>query len=232
MNKKAIITGASSGIGYHISMKLCDMGYEVYGIGRDFSNASSVVSRENFHKIVCDITDINILHEVIMDIRKGVTLLINNAGAAYYGLHEELNYKDISTMVRTNLEAPMIITNLLLRELKQNKGSIINISSVTALMSSPHGCAYGACKAGISSFSRSLFDECRKYGVKVTAICPDMTSTNLYRNANFREDDDVMAHIEPAEIADTVEYILNMRQGLVMSEVVIKPQFHRIKKKD
>ena len=77
----------------------------------------------------------------------------------------------------------MIITNLLLRDLKKNKGTIINISSITAGKANPHGCAYGATKAGLTSFSHSLFEEARKYGVRVVNLEPDMTDTKLYRNA-------------------------------------------------
>lgn len=101
-----------------------------------------------------------------------VKVLVNNAGAAYYGLHEELNPKKIQEMVRVNLEAPLILTQQLLRTLKKNGGYIINISSVTAKQPSPHGCAYAATKAGLASFSSSLFVEARKYGVKVTGGLP------------------------------------------------------------
>lgn len=80
----------------------------------------------------------------------------------------------------------MIITNLLLRDLKKNKGTIINISSITAEKTNPHGCAYGATKAGLTSFSHSLFEEARKYGVRVVNLEPDMTDTNLYRNADLQ----------------------------------------------
>ena len=107
----------------------------------------------------------------------------------------------------------------------------LNISSVTALQPSPHGCAYGASKAGLTAFSRSLFDEARKYGVKVVSVHPDMTSTDLYRNADFKEDEDMAAHLEPQEVAQTVEYIINIRDGAVIQEITIKPQFHRIRRK-
>ena len=134
-------------------------------------------------------------------------------------------------MVRTNLEAPMILTCQLLRTLKKNRGYVINISSVTASGSNPHGCAYGATKAGLSSFSRSLFDEARKYGVKVVTISPDMTQTNLYRNADFREGDEAGSYLLPEEIAGAVEYILSQREGLVVSDITLKPQIHRITRK-
>lgn len=226
----AIVTGASSGIGLEISKVLCRLGYEVFGIGRNFNTEFAA---QNFHKITCDILDTENLCAIVKEIaaQNHVTLLVNNAGIAYYGLHEELNPQKISQMVRTNLEAPMILTCLLLRELKKNRGYVINISSVTAVSSNPHGCAYGATKAGLSSFSRSLFDEARKYGVKVVSISPDMTRTNLYRNADFQEGEEEEARLLPEEVAGAVEYVLGQRDGLVVSDITLKPQLHRIRRK-
>lgn len=230
MNDAAIVTGASSGIGLEISKVLCQLGYEVFGIGRTFHSG---FTENKFHKIICDILDTETLCNTVKKIaaQNHVTVLINNAGVAYYGLHEELNAKKIQQMVRTNLEVPMLLTCQLLRELKKNKGYVINISSVTATGINPHGCAYGATKAGLSSFSHSLFDEARKYGVKVVTISPDMTRTNLYRNADFREGDEKESYLLPEEIAAAVEYVLSQREGLVISDITLKPQFHRIKRK-
>ena len=228
----AIVTGASSGIGLEISKVLCRLGYEVFGIGRNFDKDKELTA-ESFHPILCNLLDTEKLCETIKEISSDhhMTILVNNAGTAYYGLHEELNPKKIQQMVRTNLEVPMILTCLLLRELKKNKGYVINISSVTAGSSNPHGCAYGATKAGLSSFSRSLFDEARKYGVKVVTISPDMTQTNLYRNANFKESDDIQSYLMPQEVAKAVEYVLSQRDGLVISDITLKPQLHRIGRK-
>ena len=116
----AIVTGASSGIGLAISRVLCRLGYEVFGIGRNFNTEFEA---ESFHKIICDILDTDRLCDTAKQIaaQNRVTLLVNNAGTAYYGLHEELNPRKISQMVRTNLEAPMILTCQLLRELKKKQ---------------------------------------------------------------------------------------------------------------
>ena len=131
--------------------------------------AAAVGSPAAFHPIVCDLLDTKKLQSVVAALQKEwkqekrtFSLLVNNAGTAYYGLHEELRPEGISEMVRVNLEVPMLLTQQLLRTLKQNHGTIINISSVTAIGSNPHGVAYGATKAGLLSFSRSLFDEARK----------------------------------------------------------------------
>lgn len=229
--KSAIVTGASSGIGKAIAHRLLEMGYEVYGIGRSFDDAEEA----GLHHIICDLRE---TREMLSDIKKIAKLpdvefkvLVNNAGAAYYGLHEELNPEKIQEMVRVNLEIPMIITQQLLRILKENKGNIINISSVTAVSSNPHGAAYGATKAGLMSFGRSLFDEVRKYGVGVTSVLPDMTDTALYRNADFEADDAADAHLTPDDVADAVEYALSVREGACVPEIIVRPQLHRIKKK-
>lgn len=233
LNKKtAIVTGASSGIGYAVSKTLSALGYELYGFGRNFKN-TDWNTMDNAHPIVCDILDTDRLCAELKQItaQNQVHVLVNNAGVGYYGLHEELNPDKIKKLVRTNLEAPMILTQQLLRPLKKTTGYIINISSVTAGQSNPHGCAYGATKAGLASFSHSLFDEARKYGVKVVTIFPDMTQTNLYRNADFREGDETESYLLPDDVAKAVEWILSQREGVIVTDITLKPQIHRIKRK-
>ena len=145
--------------------------------------------------------------------------------------YEELTPKKIQALVRTNLEIPLLLTNRLLRVLKKNHGYIINISSVTAKQSSPHGCAYAATKAGLSSFGKSLFEEARKYGVKVTTIHPDMTDTNLYRDADFTCGEEPESYLLPDEVVKAVAYVLDQREGMVVPEITLRPQLHRIARK-
>ncbi len=236
MEKVAVVTGASSGIGLAISKMLVQQDFFVYGFGRTFCDSECFDNKFKslFYQMVCDITDTKQLIDKLNIIRQqhSVELLVNNAGVGFYGPHETLNSTKIQQMVRTNLEAPMIITNILLRDLQKTKGTIVNISSVTATKSNTHGCVYGATKAGLTSFSHSLFDEVRKTGIKVINIQPDMTKTNLYRNADFTEDEDMLACLEPKEVADIIKYIIGCRDGLVISDVTLKPQFHRIKRKN
>lgn len=230
--KAAIVTGASSGIGYAVSKKLDTLGYEVFGFGRDFEKTGQG-TKDSVHRIVCDVLDTDRLCAHVRQIaaQHQVHVLVNNAGVGYYGLHEELSPGKIKELVRTNLETPMILTQQLLRHLKKNAGYVIHIASVTAAQSNPHGCAYGATKAGLANFSRSLFDETRKYGVKSITISPDMTQTNLYRNADFQEGDEAGSYLLPEDVANTVEWILGQREGVIVTEITLKPQIHRIKRK-
>ena len=234
-NEAAIVTGASSGIGAAISARLCKMGYEVFGIGRSFGSSFAeqfpdVADNPLFHAVVCDLLDTEKMLQLVRGIvaEAGVTLLVNNAGSAYYGLHEELSPKK---MVRTDLEVPMILSQQLLRGFKKNKGCIVNIASVTAQQSNPHGCAYGAVKAGLASFSCSLFDEARKYGVRVATVSPDMTKTELYRNADFTVGEETESYLLPQDVAEAVAYIVGQREGVAVSEVTLRPQYHRIRRK-
>lgn len=233
---KAIVTGASCGIGLAVSRSLCGLGYEVFGLGRDFDREEFLeagLSERRFHPVVCDVLDTPKLLEAVKRISadRAVRVLVNNAGVGYYGLHEEQSPQKIQQMVRTNLEVPMVLTQQLLRQLKDNAGYVINIASVTAFGTNPHGCAYGASKAGVLSFTRSLFEEARKYGVKAVCIYPDMTKTNLYRNADFQEGEEEASYLLPEDVAQAVEFALGGRDGMVVTDIALRPQVHRIRRK-
>ena len=227
----AIVTGASSGIGLSISKELLNLGYKVYGLGRDFSKSN--LDNNNFIKLESNLIDINTLVTKINEIKKSndIKILVNNAGVGYFSPHEELNPKKIHEMVTINLEVPLVLSQILLRTLKKNKGYIINISSIEAKKSSAHGCAYGATKAALSHFSSSLFDETRKYGVKVITIHPDITKSNFYRNSNFKEGANDDSFLMPEEIASAVAMAISQRDNLVITDITIRPQKFNIQRK-
>ena len=229
----AIVTGASSGIGQAIASVLLEHNYRVYGLSRTKPKNQTLITHPEFTSICIDLTNTNSLLDCINDIKKEgpISLLVNNAGVGYYGPHEELNIRKLHEMVMVNVEVPLLLSNLLLRDLKKMQGTIINISSVTATKANPHGCAYGATKAALSNFSTSLFEETRKYGVRIVTIQPDMTKTNLYRNANFHEADEPDTYLCPDEVAEAVRYALSVRPGILIRELTLQPQKHQIKRK-
>lgn len=230
--KTAILTGASKGIGLAVVKRLIKLNYRVYGIARSFQDTS--YAHENFIPIECDVKDTDKLIktiEYIKDKEAEINLLVNNAGIGYFGPHEQLRVNDIQSMLRTNLEAPIILSRLLLRELKKSQGTIISISSVTAKKISTHGCAYAASKAGLSHFLASLFEEVRKYGVKVTAIHPDITKSNFYDELDFTYADEPDTVLFDEQIADAVEYVLGNANNLVVNDITIRPQRNKIKRK-
>ena len=123
----ALITGTSGGIGLATAKALNLRGINVVGLSRSSSGYTSPIFRE----ITIDITDTSALALCVRQLCKeyDFDILINNAGAAYYGLHENLSAAMIHEIVSVNLEAPMIICSLMINRLKKNRGTIINISS-------------------------------------------------------------------------------------------------------
>ena len=227
--KTAIVTGASSGIGLAIAKMLSEEGYKVYGIGRIFPEGCEFFEK----RMSLDLRDMDILLEKVSAIKK-VDILVNAAGSAFYGLAEFNTPEQIREMCRVDLEAPMILTSALLPKLKDSKGMIINIASVTSTRINTHGAAYGALKAGLRSYGRSLYEEVRKTGVRVVTVCPDLTAgTKLYRNADFKPSEEDGCFLLPEDTAECVRSVINMREGAAVTEVEVRPQFNRIvKKKD
>ncbi len=213
----AVVTGSTSGIGKAVADMLESRGMTVIRADRS----------------VADLRDIDSITKAYGQIAKThkPAILVNAAGCAYYGLHENITPKQIKEMCDVNLTSPLIITNLLLPSIREQKGTIINISSVSAVNVNTHGAAYGATKAGLDSFGRSLWAEIRKHGVRVVNIRPDMTRTDLYRNADFEASNDEGAALDPEDVAEAVADVLDMEPGRVITEMTITPQYQRIQKK-
>jgi len=218
-SRVALITGSSSGIGEAIYYKLRDNGYRVIGLSR--------VGQD----IECDLRDKFRLEREIKALlkRDRVDILINSAGVGLFKPHEELSILDIDTLIDINLKAPILLTNLLLRELKKNRGHIINISSIEATRNSKFSALYSATKSGLRAFTLSLFEELRRADVKVTNINPDITNTNFFNNLNFKPSSNRDSYILAEEIADAVYFILNTPS--VITELTVRPQRVEIQKR-
>ena len=227
MDQVAIVSGASSGMGLEISKVLCRQ-YKVLGIARNFSKCDFF--HENFVQIQADLSKKSDILEFYSQYKKeNIFILVNNAGVGHFGYHEELKTEKIEEMVYLNLTSPMLLSNKFLRILKKNRGFIFNISSMSAINPAVFGAAYGACKSALKHFGTSLFQENRKYGLKVTNIMPDIAKTNFFDELNFTYKNDADYFIDPCEISKIVEMIVN--QNMVVSDIVLQPQKFAINKK-
>ena len=243
-NKIAFITGVSSGIGKSLLYTLQKEGCTVHGIVKTperketlLTELVSTLSPEQLRYVtlhVCDLrsaSEIEHLAHTFHEDKISPDILVLNAGVGVYGPHEELSVKAITELSAVNFTAPLLLTNLFLRDLKANKGHLLFISSVTASKTNnTHGCAYGATKAGLSSFAKSLFEEVRKHDVRVTVLAPDMTQTELYRNVSFCASEDAEAALSPEEVADYALFALTARKGLNLTELTMQPQRHRLER--
>ncbi len=227
--KKAVVTGASSGIGQEIAKKLLSLNYKVIGIARDFKKCD--IADDNFEIHQNDLSDKKSLHQLLEKLKKeDISILVNSAGFGIISPHEEISVKDIEDMVYLNLTTPLILTKLFLRKIKKNRGHIFNICSISGIKSAPFGAVYGATKAGLRHFGNSLFEESRKSGTKVISINPSITDTSFFKNLHFEPTDDPLSYIKPNCIAEIIEEILNKREGTVITDITIDTQLFKIEK--
>ena len=199
--KTALITGASSGIGLAVVKYLIKSNWQVTGIARDFSRCD--LEHTLFKKIELDIGNgdkLDSFCRLFQQDTPGLNLLVNNAGVGYFAPHEEISVKNIQEMVNTNLTAPLVLTRNLLRNLKKNNGYVINISSIAALQTGKFGAAYSATKAGLTHFSKCLFEEARKSGLKTVVIHPEIVKTDFFDHLNFSYSEDPESYINAENI--------------------------------
>ncbi|MEO1941663.1 MAG: SDR family oxidoreductase [Campylobacterales bacterium] len=221
MRRRVLVTGSSRGIGLAICQLLHRKGYEVIGVSRKSSRYTNVIAdlrrREEIERVAGEVGEVDIL--------------INNAGVGYFGNLENLSLDQIGEMVAINFLAPLLLTRLLLPGLIRRKGHIINIGSVSGVEKARLGSVYGATKAGLHHFSRSLFEEVRRRGVKVTTIIPDMTLTSFYQSAFFAPAREEGRHLNSWDIAQVVLDVLEAPSHLVCTQLIIQPQMLGIEKK-
>jgi len=208
---KAIITGYSSGIGKAI----CEQIENRYEIIKLKSRLENIDSLEKEVKQILKTADID--------------LLVNCAGVGVFEPHEQLNIKQIKSLIDINLTAPIILTNLVLRSLKKTKGHIINISSIEATKHSKFSALYTASKSGLRDFSLSLFEEVRKSEVKVCSINPDITKTSFFDDLKFEPSSKQDTYLLASDIAKAVQYVLDSNGTI--TDLTIRPTKFEIKRK-
>ena len=228
----AVVTGARSGIGKAIAKRLISMDYDVIGISRHIMEEE--ILSDKFSVIQSDLSthkETLITCKTLQENYKDTTVLINAAGFGRFEPHEELSPETIESMVYLNLTAPMLLSNALLHQLKDNSGFIINITSIEATRSSKFSALYSATKAGLRAFGQSLFEEVRKSDLTVVTINPDMTDTAFFDALRFEPSHQRECRLEDEDIADAIEQILSMRKGVAVTEYTIRPQRFGIVKK-
>jgi len=230
MRKLAVVTGASSGIGRAIALRLLTLNFRVIGISRTIEAQN--FDDENFQVLQTDLSNEKETLQLCQTLKKeDVFILINAAGFGKFEPHEELNAKTVTQMTFLNLTAPMLLTNALLRLLKKNGGYLININSIEAIRTSKFSAVYSATKAGLKAFGDVLFEETRKTQLSITNINPDMTESNFYDTLRFETSNKENERLLSEDIADAVEHILTMRKGAVVSEYTLRSLNFGIQKK-
>lgn len=176
--KVAVITGASSGIGYAIAKRLNSNEVTCYDISRTAKQHEEIKK-----SYACDVNDTKKVDSILQEIfdKEGhIDIFINNAGFGIAGATMFTKGENIYSLVNTNLSAVIALSGKAIKYLKlSGGGNIINISSVGGIIPLPYQSTYSATKAGVEIFSKALANEVKDYNIKVTSILPGDTSTGF-----------------------------------------------------
>jgi short-subunit dehydrogenase len=217
MNKTALITGASTGIGFEFAKLLAADGYNLVLIARDEQKlreiAGSLPSKFNISVKIYpkDLSVTGDLENLIRQIREdagAIEVLVNNAGFGLSGAFVDTDLARELEMIRLNVVSLVIFTKLLAKEMVQRKGGkILNVASTAAFQPGPLMAIYYATKAFVLSFSEALAEELKESGVTVTALCPGPTATQFSKRAELEKSRLFKGGIVPVLDAATVAKI-------------------------
>lgn len=178
----ALVTGASSGIGYATAEALAKAGYRVFGASR----RPGAHSPAGVIMLTADVTDDTSVANAIRDVlaQAGrIDLLVNNAGIGVIGGAEESSISQAQALFDVNVFGVMRMTKAVLPTMrKQGRGRIVNISSVLGLIPSPYNAIYSGTKHAIEGYSESLDHELRAFGIRVALVEPAYTNTAFENN--------------------------------------------------
>ena len=229
-----IVTGASSGIGKSIVNRQLNAGMRVIGVARNFCIESN--PSESFIPIELDLANLEATADQLTSLARKypkISGVICSAGQGHFGSLEQFSYTDIRSLVDINFTSQAYVIRAFLPTLKRNgEGDIIIIGSESALTKSPRGAIYAASKAALRSLAKSLRAESSASRVRVTIINPGMVRTSFFDNLDFEPGHHPDNYIEPQDIAQAVEFILNSRSGYVVDEINLSPLKNVIRKKN
>ena len=187
---RALITGASSGIGRDIARELSKRGYDLVIVARN---------REKLEELKEDLT--TKVEIIAMDLTieenckklyqqaKDIDILVNNAGLGEFGKFTETDIEKELTIIKTNITALHILTKLYLQDMtKKNSGRILNVASIAGFMPGPLMATYYASKAYVVRLSEAIREELNKQNskVKISLLCPGPVKTNFNNVANVK----------------------------------------------
>ncbi|OQR72073.1 3-oxoacyl-[acyl-carrier-protein] reductase FabG-like [Tropilaelaps mercedesae] len=194
--KVAVITGASSGIGYGTAVRFAKEGATLALTGRNAEALVKLVTecteaglpQEKIHTIQGDISEEGTREKIIRETvgKFGrIDILVNNAGVITLNTCEKTKMSAYDAMMNVNVKAPFHLTQLAIPHLRRSRGNVVNVSSVNGIRSFAGVCAYNMSKAALDQFTKSLALELAADGIRVNSVNPGVIATDLQRRAGL-----------------------------------------------
>lgn len=219
---KALITGASSGIGLDMAKYLSSLGYDLILVSKNKEKPQTVYHgiKTKFKNIYLDLNDEKncfALYEMLKD--EDIDILINNAGFGDAGCFSKTSLDKELEMINVNIKAYHILTKLFLKDfVAKNQGRILNVASIAGFMPGPYMATYYATKAYILNLTLAISEELKqnKSNVKISVLCPGPVKTNFNKVANVKFN---IASLESSYVA---KYAI---ENMFLNKLIIIPSF-------
>lgn len=230
--KRAIITGASSGIGKATALTLAKAGFKLALVGRSSERLESVAiaARSLGTDAQVYVVDLLQLDQVkakfaaIAEELGQVDILINNAGMGYAGSLEATSLADWQQIMNLNLTSVFQVTLGILPQMRtQQQGQIINVSSIAAKTAFPDWGAYCVSKAALNALSQAIAVEEKANGIRVTTLMPGAVNTPIWDTDTVDADFDRTMMLTPENIADSILQIVQLPTNANIEEITIAP---------
>ncbi|KQC07051.1 MAG: 3-ketoacyl-ACP reductase [Smithella sp. SDB] len=231
--KIAIVTGASRGIGRATAVELAKVGYFVIiNFKSNESAAQETLSLvqaiggegEIFRFDVADSVQTKDAVKTIVEHYKNIHVLINNAGITADGLFMLLGEDEWDSVINTSLKGFYNMTKPVLREMvRKKRGSIISVSSLSALMPNRGQSNYSAAKAGIIAASRSLATEVARFSIRVNVVAPGLIETDMVKEAPVEQIKQMipMARLgKPQEVANVIRFLCSDDASYITGQII------------
>jgi 3-oxoacyl-[acyl-carrier protein] reductase len=223
--RNIVVTGGSRGLGLGIARQLAAAGYRVITVARKSNKqlASAIEDAERaelgeLHFVAFDLGDIKAIPGLVQHIRKDfgpIYGLINNAAIGTDGVLAIMHNSQIEELVRINTVSPIVLTKYAVRSmLSEGGGRIVNVASIIGFTGYSGLSVYGATKASMIGFTRSLAREVGRHGVNVNAVAPGFIETDLTQGMGSEQRGQVARRsalrrlAEVDDVANAVEFLL------------------------
>jgi len=232
MKKLVVVTGASSGIGKEIAIKLSTAGHPVLLLSRRIDLMEKLELPNSLCKAV-DVTDLQAMREAIKEAEESfgkVDCLINCAGIMLLGHPELQEYSEWDRMIDVNIKGILTGTNIVLKDMvERNEGTIINISSIAGRKTFDNHAVYCGTKFAVHAISENIRKEVSQSNVRVITIAPGVVETPLLSHTTDENIKDgynqwkksIESGLDPEQIANCVEFAYSMPQEVCIREIVI-----------
>jgi NAD(P)-dependent dehydrogenase (short-subunit alcohol dehydrogenase family) len=221
VNRAALVTGGSSGIGLALARMLREEGFDLTLVARRAEKVDAAAAALGAAAVIANVGDTDDCARLVAEHHERfgrLDVLVNSAGIGIAGRVEDLAAKHLDLQLGVNLRGLFLVTQAAIPLLRESRGWIVNLASIAGTLPTPGLATYGATKAAVISLTRSLNEELDSDGVRATALCPGFVDTPMAAWSGIEPEQ----MIRPEDCAEVVRMLLRLSPHARIPQVVIE----------